>query len=78
MKRKERTVPLNISVPSSLRRRMERHQEINWSATACRAFERQLHAQEALDELAEPDVSEEEALDRALKVQHSQKIITKS
>jgi post-segregation antitoxin (ccd killing protein) len=78
MKRKEGTVPLNISVPLSLKKRMEKHQEINWSATASRAFERQLQAQEALDELSEPGVSEEEALDRALRVQHSQKIVKKA
>jgi hypothetical protein len=78
MKRKEGTVPLNISVPVSLKKRMENHQEINWSATACRAFERQLQAQEALDELSEPGVSEEEALNRALKVQHGQKIVKRT
>ncbi|MDG6929225.1 MAG: hypothetical protein JRN29_04160 [Nitrososphaerota archaeon] len=78
MKRKEGTVPLNISVPSSLKKRIEQHQEINWSATACRAFERQLQAQEALDQLSESGVSEEEALDRALRVQHTEKIVKKA
>jgi len=71
MKRSEKTEPINISVPISLKRRMETHQEINWSATASRAFEKQLDAQEALDQLAEPDISEDEATERALKVQHS-------
>ncbi len=75
MKRREGTVPVNISVPLSLRKKMEKHPEINWSATACRAFERQLRAQEVLDELSEAGVSEEEALERALKVQHGQKIV---
>lgn len=77
MKRKERTEPMNITVPVTLKRRMEKHPEINWSAAACRAFERQLRAQEVLDQLAEPSISEEEALERALNVQHSQRIVKK-
>jgi post-segregation antitoxin (ccd killing protein) len=75
MKRKERTVPVNISVPASLKKRMEKHREINWSATASKAFQRQLQVQEALDKLSEPDVSDSEALARALRVQHSQKVV---
>jgi post-segregation antitoxin (ccd killing protein) len=78
MKRKEGMVPLNITVPVSLKKRMKKHQEINWSATACKAFERQLKAQEILEELREPGISEEEALSRALRVQHSQKIVKKT
>jgi post-segregation antitoxin (ccd killing protein) len=76
MKRKgERTVPMNISVPASLKKRMEKHSEINWSATASRAFQRQLQVQEELDKLSEPEVSGSEALARALRVQHSHKVV---
>jgi len=70
MKGKEKTVPMNISVPVSLKRRMDEHREINWSALACKMFERQLKAQEILSQLEEPNVSEEEALERAMRVQH--------
>jgi post-segregation antitoxin (ccd killing protein) len=70
MRRRDKTTPMNISVPVSLRERMDRHSDINWSATACRAFERQLQAQEVLSRFADTNVSEEEALERALKVQH--------
>jgi len=72
MKRKERTVPLNISVPLSLKKKMEKHQEINWSATACRAFQKQLQAQDLLDQFKEASITEEEAIGRALLVQHPQ------
>lgn len=78
MKKRQKTVPTNISVPLSLKERMDLHPEINWSATACRSFERQLQAQEALNEFAEPDVSEEEALNRALKVQHARATANKT
>jgi hypothetical protein len=78
MKRKEKTEPMNISVPLSLKRRMEKHQEINWSGVACKTFERQLQAQDVLDQLVEEGVSEEEAVERALRVQHSHKVVSKS
>jgi hypothetical protein len=75
MKRKEKTEPMNISVPLSLKRRMEKHPEINWSGVACKTFERQLQAQDVLDQLAEKGVSEEEAVERALRVQHPRDIL---
>jgi hypothetical protein len=76
MKRKGKTEPMNISVPLSLKRRMEKHPEINWSGVACKTFERQLQAQDGLEQLAEEGVSEEEAVGRALRVQHAQKVVS--
>jgi hypothetical protein len=78
MKRKEKTEHMNISVPLSLKRRMEKHPEINWSGVASKTFERQLQAQDVLDQLAEKGVSEEEAMDRALRVQHPHKVVSKA
>jgi hypothetical protein len=69
---------MNISVPLSLKRRMEKHPEINWSGVACRTFERQLQAQGVLDQLAEEGVSEEEAVERALRVQRAHKVVSKT
>ena len=79
MKRKDKTVPMNISVPISLKSRMDRHPEINWSALACKMFERQLHAQEILGQFTEEGISEDEALERALRVQHpsARRVISK-
>jgi hypothetical protein len=76
MKRREKTEHMNISVPLSLKRRIERHPEINWSGVACKTFERQLQAQDVLDQLSEQGVSEEEAVERALRVQHSHKVVS--
>lgn len=78
MNRKEKTVPMNISVPASLRRRMEEHPEMNWSAVARKTFERQLQAQDVLDQFAEEGVSDEEALERALRIQHPRKVVSKA
>jgi len=71
MKAKEKTVPMNISVPEGLKRRMDEHREINWSALACKTFERQIRAQEVLGRFAEEGVAEEEAVDRAMRIQHA-------
>jgi hypothetical protein len=78
MKRKEKTEPTNISVPLSLKRRMKKHPEINWSGLACKTFERQLQAQDLLDQLVEEGVSEEETVERALRVQHTHKVVSKA
>ncbi len=79
MKAKEKTIPMNISVPVSLKHRMDEHREINWSALACKTFERQLRAQEVLGQFAEEGISEEEAIERAMRVQHpSRKVISKA
>ncbi len=77
MKRKEKTEPMNISVPASLKRQIQEHPEINWSALASKTFDRQLRAQNVLDQLVEEGVSEDEATVRALRVQHHQKVLKK-
>jgi post-segregation antitoxin (ccd killing protein) len=65
----EKTVPMNITVPESLRAEMAEHREINWSAVATRAFERQLRAQKILLSFEEKGVTDEEAAERMLKLE---------
>ena len=65
----EKTVPINISVPESLKAEMSEHKEINWSAVATRAFERQLRAQRILLSFEEKGISDEEAAERMLKLE---------
>ncbi len=68
---------MNITLPKSVKKEIDEHPEINWSGVASKAFIRQLQAQKVLDQFAEPDVSEDEAIERALRVQHRQKVIAK-
>jgi hypothetical protein len=63
----KKTVPFNISVPESLKEEMTGHREINWSAVATRAFERQLQAQKILLSFEEKGVTDEEAAERVLR-----------
>ena len=76
MKRKDRTVRMNISIPTAVKDEMEEHPEINWSAVASNAFVRQLRAQKVLEQFAEAGIDEEEALQRGLQLQHQQKIVS--
>ena len=78
MNRKERTVPMNISVPATLKRELKKHPETNWSRVATKAFERQLQAEKILAQIAEPGLTDEEMLRRALGVQHPRSIIRKT
>ena len=78
MGKKERTVPMNISVPTTLKRELKRHPETNWSRVATKAFERQLQAEKILAQFAEPGLSDEEILRRALAVQHPRSVIKKT
>lgn len=61
---------MTISLPASLKAKMESHEEINWSGVAAKAFARQLRAQEVLEEFGEEGVSEEEAIQRGLRLRH--------
>jgi len=78
MGKKERTVPMNISIPASLKQELKSHPETNWSRIASKAFERQLQAEKFLEQLAEPGLSDKEILRRALSVQHPGNIIKKT
>jgi len=78
MKTKESTAHMTISVPNSLREEMEKHRQINWSAVASVAFRRRLSVEETLEQFEEEGVSEEEALERALRVQHPRTITTRA
>ena len=77
MRAKEKTVPLNISVPQSLKDEMIDHPEINWSAVAAKAFRMQLKAQKFLSQFAEEGVSDEEASKRILDLERKN-TVTKS
>jgi len=72
MKREEKMIHFNITVPEAVRKEMIDHPEINWSAVATKAFQKQLRAQEILQQFADPSVSEDEAIQRGLKIHHRQ------
>ena len=76
--KKDRTVPMNISIPATLKRELKEHRETNWSRVATKAFERQLQAEKLLEQFAEPGLSDEEILRRALAVQHPRSVIKKT
>lgn len=78
MKRKEKSKPMSISVPASIKAEMGKHSEINWSGVAAKAFVRQLRAQEVLEQFSEEGVSEEEAIQRGLRLRHKEEIANKS
>ena len=68
---------INLTVPASLKKEMQEHDEINWSAVATRSFEKFLRAEAILKSFEEPGISEGEATDRAMRVQHSKTILAK-
>jgi hypothetical protein len=78
MKRKESMAHMTISVPNSLREEMEKHHQINWSSVASAAFRRRLSVEETLKQFEEEGVTEEEALERALRVQHPRTVTTRA
>jgi post-segregation antitoxin (ccd killing protein) len=51
---KKKMVHLNITIPEDLHTKMKKHPETNWSRVAAKAFERQLRAEEILQQLEEP------------------------
>jgi len=77
MKRKQKMQRINLTVPSQLKREMEKHSEINWSAVATKSFERFLRANRILRSFEEPELSESEALERALRIQHGKAAIAR-
>lgn len=68
---------MTISLPEPLKREMERHPEVNWSAVASKAFQRQLRAQKILDQFSGPGVTEDEAIKRGLQLRHPEKVVEK-
>jgi predicted translin family RNA/ssDNA-binding protein len=69
---------MNISVPVSLKRELKKHPETNWSRVAARAFEEHLEAEKLLAQFAEPSLSDEDVLRRALSAQHRAKVVKKT
>ena len=74
MKRNMKTSHMTISIPAVLRDEVVKHPEINWSAVASKAFERQLRAQQVLEQFAEAGVTEAEAIRRGLQLRHSRRV----
>ena len=70
MKSNETTTHMTITVPVKLKREMEKHHEINWSRIATKSFERRLEAEKVLGAFTEPDISEDEAIERGLRLRH--------
>jgi len=63
---KKKMVHFNITIPEDLHTKMKEHPETNWSRVAARAFERQLRAEEILQQLEEPGITDEEASRRVI------------
>jgi hypothetical protein len=70
VKSKQASTHITISVPLELKREMQQRPEINWSRIAAKAFEKRLEAERVLGLFAEPDISEEEAIQRGLRLKH--------
>jgi post-segregation antitoxin (ccd killing protein) len=70
MKSKEKATHMTITVPEDLKRQMVKLPEINWSRVASKAFQRRLEAEKALGLFAEPGITEEEAIQRGLRLRH--------
>jgi len=63
---KKKMVHFNITLPEELLSEMKKHQEVNWSRVAAKAFERHLWAERMLEQLEEPGISDEEAAKRVI------------
>jgi len=61
---------MTISVPLDLKRQMQRRPEINWSRIAAMAFEKRLEVERVLGLFAESDITEDEAIQRGLRLKH--------
>jgi post-segregation antitoxin (ccd killing protein) len=62
----KKMVHFNITLPKELLSEMKKHQEVNWSRVAAKAFERHLWAERMLEQLEEPGISDEEAAKRVI------------
>ncbi len=66
MNTKEETVHFTITIPKSLKVRMNDFPEINWSGLATMAFRKQIEAQTIIRRFAEKGISDEDAINRGL------------
>ena len=74
MTEKEESVHLTITIPKSVRARMNDFPEINWSGVATRAFRKQIDAQMLVRSYAEEGITDEEAIKRGLSLRHGKKL----
>lgn len=77
MKHKQTVERINLTIPSALKKEMQKHEEINWSAVATKSFERLLKNEAILRAFEEPGISEEEATERGLRIQHKKTVLAK-
>lgn len=77
MRRKQDLERINLTIPVELKKRMQRHEEINWSVVATMYFEKFLKAQEFLRAFEEPGITEEEAVQRGLRIHHRKTVLGK-
>ncbi len=62
-------VSLTLSVPEELRKEMDKHPELNWSAVARKAIKERLALLKKMDEmLKDSELTEEDALELGRKV----------
>lgn len=60
---------VSVSVPPELKKEMDEHDEVNWSAVARNAFERRLQAIEVLEKFASTStLTEEDTIELGRKV----------
>ncbi len=60
---------MTITVPASLKREMDKHVQINWSAVATNGFQKRVEAEKILERFVETGISEEEAIRRGLRIE---------
>jgi hypothetical protein len=62
---------ITLALPKAVAQKMKRHPEIRWSRIARQAIEDRVKLLETLEETTDPSLSEEEAVELALKIHHS-------
>lgn len=62
-------VHMTITVPVSLKREMDKHDQINWSAVATKGFQKRIEAEKILEKFVETGVSEEESIRRGSRIE---------
>lgn len=73
MKSTQKSIHMTITVPVEIKRKMENNSEINWSRVATKAFQQRLESEQILEQFSEPDLSEEEVIQRVLRIRHKTK-----
>ncbi len=64
---------VTLAIPNEVAQKMKRHPEIRWSAVARRAIAQYLEMVELLEKVTDPKLSEEEAVELGLRIQHTRR-----